>query len=358
VRDGWLTGLLATTTVPRRQRIALAVVCALLGGYVCWHKNRISPVPRDFGQVWFAARSIVAGVDPYPLVGPHRAYDWRYPLLYPLPAGVAWLPVAALSLHLATVGFVALGCGAFAWALMAWGYGPLFGFLSASVHYAAEVGQFSPLFAASVALPWLGIFLVAKPTVGLAAFVARPSWWAVGGALVFGGIAFAINPHWPRAWLDAVARNDALWAPTVPYRAPITFLGGPLVLLALTRWRRPEARYLVALACVPQTTVLYETVPLFLIPRTFGETVALTALSYLTHLATELVTPQGIVPPSEHLAGAGQMIVLFLYLPAVALLLHRPNRSDLHATAADAPPVDRGRDRVRRALSRVAVLGR
>jgi hypothetical protein len=239
---------------------------------------------------------------------------------------VAFLPFAAFSLQVASILFVAFGCGVLAWALMRWGYGPLFGFLSASVHYAAEVGQFSPIYAASVVLPWLGLFALAKPTIGAAAFVARPSWWPVVGGLVFGGIAFAINPQWPAEWLHAIAQNNAQWAPAVPYRAPITFLGGPLVLLSLLRWRRPEARFLAALMCVPQTTVLYETVPVFLIPRTFGEALGLTACSYFAHLATEFVTPQGGVLPIDNMGGAGQCIVLFLYLPATAMLLfHRRN---------------------------------
>lgn len=328
MRDGALLHLLRTTTVPRRQRVVLSVVCGLLAVAVVWRKNVISPIPRDFGQVWFAARSILHGVDPYLLVGPGLTYDWQFPLLYPLPAGVAALPFGVLPLDVASVLFVGLGCGVFAWVLMSWGYGPLFGFLSGSVHYAAEVGQWSPLFAASVVVPWLALFLVAKPTIGAAAFIARPSWWAVAGGVVFGGVAFAINPHWPREWLDAVARNNALWAPQIPYRAPITFLGGPLALLCLLRWRRPEARYVAALLCVPQTTVLYETVPLFLVPRTFGESLTLTVLSYASWLVAQHYAPQGIAPPSDHANAAGQMIVLFLYLPATAILLTRPNVDD------------------------------
>jgi hypothetical protein len=319
------------TPTPRR-RLALSILVGCLTAWVTWRKDVVFPFPRDLGQVWFAARSILHGVDPYPLVGPGLAFDFDYPLLYPLPAGVAILPLGALPLHVATVLF-SFGCGmALAWTVMRWGYGPLFGVLSAPAHYAAETAQWSPLFAASVALPWLGIFLVAKPTVGLAAFVARPSWWAVGGALVFGGLAFAVNPHWVAEWLANVHRNAAAWAPDRPYRVPLTYPGGAVALLALLRWRRPEARYLAALACVPQTPLQYEAVPLVLVPRTFWEAAGLFALSYTAHLATEWVAPQVVSQP-RHLAVSGQMIVLFLYLPAALLLLTRPNRSDLDGEA-------------------------
>lgn len=347
-RAPWVETLNRLGPVPTRPRVGLAVVSALLAAYVTWHKNAISPIHRDVGQVWFAARSILHGVDPYPLVGPGLTYDWLYPLLYPLPAGVAFLPFGFLSVDTASILFTALTCGAFAWAVMRWGYGPLFGFYSASVHYAAEVGQFSPLFAASVVVPWLALFLVAKPTIGAAAFIARPSWWAVAGCVVFGGIAFAINPHWPAEWMHEVARNNALWAPAVPYRAPVTFVGGPLVLLALLRWRRPEARYIAALIFVPQTVGLYEAVPLFLVPRTFGEAASLTTLSYVAFLAAEYVAPQAYVPPVDAMMASGQAVMLLLYLPAVALLLTRPNRSDVDGESDGGTVGGAGRDARRR----------
>jgi hypothetical protein len=45
------------------------------------------------------------------------------------------------------------------------------------------------------------------------------------------------------------------------------------------KWRRPEARLLAALACIPQTPVLYEVVPLFLLVRTFREAAVLVVLT-------------------------------------------------------------------------------
>jgi hypothetical protein len=346
-RAPWVETLNRLGPVPTRQRVALALAVACLTAWVTWRKDVAFPFPRDLGQVWFAARSILHGVDPYPLVGPGRAFDFDYPLLYPLPAGVALLPLGALPLHVATVLFSFACGGALAWAVMRRGYGPLFGMLSAPVHYAAETAQWSPLFAASVVVPWLALFLVAKPTIGLAAFVARPSWWAVAGGILFGGVAFAVNPHWVGEWLGAVHRNAAQWAPDRPYRIPITYPGGALALLALLRWRRPEARYLAVLACVPQTPLQYEAVPLLLIPRTFWEAAGLFALSYAGHLATEYVAPQGAGQP-HHLAVSGQMIVLFLYLPATALLLTRPHRSDVDGESDGGTVGGAGRDARRR----------
>ena len=71
------------------------------------------------------------------------------------------------------------------------------------------------------------------------------------------------------------------------------------MLLAILRWRRPEARLLIALACVPQSMLLYETVPLFLVPRTFRESALLVALSYV---ALRAVAYGGPYPDVAHYA--------------------------------------------------------
>jgi hypothetical protein len=325
---GWISDALATTTVPTRHRAVIAALGGLVCGAVTLQKSLSADYPRDFGQVWFAARMLLHGTNPYPLVGPHLAYDWAYPLLYPLTAGAIALPFAPLSMTVADLLFSALVGAAFAWALMEYGYGPLFGFFGASLHFAAETVQWSPLFAAAVVVPSLSIFLVAKPTVALATFAARPSWWAVIGAVVFGGIALAIVPTWPRDWIDAVARDIAEWGPYRPYRVPLLFPGGVLTLLCLARWRRPEARLVAVLACVPQTPLLYETVPLFMVPRTFWQAATLVGLSYASHHLSVWIAPLVQV---ERFEISGQLAVLLLYLPCTLMVLRRPNEGAVPA---------------------------
>src|SRR4029078_6587043 len=91
-------------------------------------------------------------------------------------------------------------------------------------------------------------------------------------------------------------------------------VGGPLILLALIRWRRPEARLIAALACVPQTTLLYEAVPLFLVVYGWYEGLMLSILTIIV----------GVWPVSPQTAGynasvwaTGDVMVLGLYLPCV-----------------------------------------
>ncbi|MDB4884122.1 MAG: hypothetical protein JWL95_2888 [Gemmatimonadetes bacterium] len=312
--------------VPIRRRLLLSVLLGMITGAVTLQRILNSPLPRDFGQVWFAARSILAGLNPYALVGPHLAYDWPWPLLYPLPAAIIAIPLSPFPLPIATVLFSTLAGMAFAWALMEYGYGPLFGFFSGSVHMAAEAAQWSPLLAAAVVVPPLSIFLIAKPTIGAAIFFARPSRWAIGGGVVLAAIAFAVQPTWLMDWLGAIAQNNRQWAPNRPYQAPLLYPGGILALAALARWRRPEARLIAALACVPQTTMQYEAVPLFLVPRTFVESAILVACSYAQHFFGRYLV-SSMPTPEEHLQLSGRWLALVMYIPVTIMVLRRPNEA-------------------------------
>ena len=227
--------------VPFGPRLALAFALGLIAAVVAYQHAMMRDPQRDFTQVWFAARAVIHGENPYALVGPGLAYDWPCPLLYPLTAAVVAMPLAALPQELANALFMLLGAGAFAWALMRFGYGPLIGFASASMLFAAEAVQWSPLLAATAVVSPLGVVLAAKPTIGAAIFAARPSRWALFGALVLVVLAFLAEPSWVAHWLDAIARNERTIPPVAPYQAPVTVPGGIFALACLARWRRPEA---------------------------------------------------------------------------------------------------------------------
>ena len=280
--------------------------------------------PRDFGQVWFAARAILHGVNPYPLVGPGLSFDWPWPLLYPIPAALVAMPFAPFPEPVASALFATVSGALFAWALMEYGYGPLFGFFSLAVRDASAAGQWSLLMAATFAIPPVATLLIVKPTVGAAMFAARPSGWALLGGVVLCALAFLVQPSWVADWLHAVTKNAAFWAPNRPYRMIVSFPVGIFALVCLARWRRPEARLVAALACVPMTLAAYETVPLFLVPRSFWEAALLVGLSYAQHYLALSLAP---VPwtHASMTAVTGEMFVLLLYLPATVMVLRRPN---------------------------------
>jgi hypothetical protein len=77
------------------------------------------------------------------------------------------------------------------------------------------------------------------------------------------------------------------------------------------------------MACVPQSLILYEAVPLFLIPRRPLECGTFLVLSYAVQV--------GMVLSGDDLIVGGRWIVWFLYLPATLMVVRRPNEGPVPA---------------------------
>jgi hypothetical protein len=117
-------------------------------------------------------------------------------------------------------------------------------------------------------------------------------------------------------------------------------------LLAAVKWRRPEARLLLALACIPLTPVIYEVVPLFLVVQRLDEGIA---LLLLTIVASSVSMARITAPEPEWLDWNARVFVWLLYLPCLVMVLRRPN---IGATGESV-------ERVRAAVRRYArMLGR
>jgi hypothetical protein len=310
-------------TPSRRLRAWLALGAALLSGVRAFLWVSGEAKARDFDQVWFAARALFAGRNPYVEIGPGLAFDWPAPLYYPLTAAVTVLPLATIGRSIAAVLFAAGASGAFVWAATRRSLAPAVVITSASAALAAETVQWSPLLGAAYGIPWLGALLCAKPTIGLAIWLARPTRAAVIGGVVLSGIALALVPSWPLDWLEALRHTSLASAGGTPYFAPIKSAGGAFALLAILRWRRPEARLILALACVPQTPLLYETVPLFLVPYSITEGGVLWLGSWLAALWLSAAGP--FDSDLARFRVSVDAIGWCLYFPAIIMVLRRPN---------------------------------
>jgi hypothetical protein len=182
-----------------------------------------------------------------------------------------------------------------------------------------------------VCVPAVGFFLAAKPTIGAAAFAARPTWWAVIGTLVLSGVAFAMQPNWIVEWRRILAIPWGDPGALVGYPLPIGRPWGFLIALCVLRWRRPEARFVLALACVPQTPLLYETTPLFLVPRTWKQAAVLVVLGYAVAVWVGYASHGATLDARERYLITGRGIVIGMYLPCVWMLLRRPNEGTIPA---------------------------
>jgi hypothetical protein len=195
---------------------------------------------------------------------------------------------------------------------------------SAPILNATVSGQPSALLLAATLLPVLGGLLVVKPTIGLALAVYRPSWPMMAGGAVLLATALLVQPTWPADWLAALARNPFMGQ----YVAPVFIGPGALCLLAALRWRRPEARLLVALSCLPQNYFFYEQLYLGLCARTRWELLAYAVWSWIVHLASLAGAPDRATA-AQFSELYGPYVVWGLYLPCLLMVMRRPNEGAL-----------------------------
>jgi hypothetical protein len=230
------------------------------------------------------------------------------------------LPLAPLSFEVARAVWAGVGVAAFTAAALRYRRGLPQALLSASLLNAVAQGQWSPLLVAATVLPWLGFTWAAKPSIGGALITAYPSHAAIWGAAATVLMSLLAWPSWPAEWFHVVRTADLHLQPL------ILRPGGVLLLLALLRWREPEARLLAGLACVPQTAGLYESLPLFLIPRDKGEGYLLAALSYVPAFQLWVLDRSATSAPLESVIEARwPWLFMSLYLPALVMVLRKRN---------------------------------
>jgi hypothetical protein len=298
------------------------VLCAVSIGaaaalYTLTFYSRQSPFSvSDFDAIWTAARALRAGQDPYAAV---PSPPWPWDLQYPLPAVLLALPFSFFPLALARGAFMGLGAALLAWGLTRRAFWPLIMLASGQFFWALQSVQWTPLFAAAVLIPALQAVWGVKPTTGLALFAGYPNWRTIAGGVVLFGVAFVVWPAWIGDWLAAAAR--------APHLPAVLHPGGFILLLALFRWRLPEARQLAVLACVPTSPHLYEGLPLLLAARSRRELLVLSVCGGLG-LAITAVAPPSTGPGPDHGVIPWAIVFVSSYIPALVVVLkHRHVRN-------------------------------
>jgi len=316
----------STSDLPTiRQRVLVAVVIALVASFLVFTLTRRHPqlLAFDFTWHWRAARALLAGENPYLVIRDTGPYPFSSGYYYPLPAAFIALPVAWLSAPDSQVASVAIWTALLAFAVTYDGWYRLPMFLSAGFFWAVVSGQIAPLLTVGCLLPAFQVLAIAKPNLGLAIFAYRPSRWVVAAG-VLGLIALVFVPTWPLDWRNALASDPGVHL--IPLLAP----GGFLVLALLLRWRRPETRLLLTLACVPQSLAFYDALPLLLIPRTFRQSLVLAFCTQLANLFARKAMTSALDPPALFRAVA-PFALWGCYIPAVVLILTRPNEGRVPA---------------------------
>lgn len=261
--------------MPRRIiTLTTAAAAALVSAAYAWLRYHQASSAGDLSFPVCAARQLTG--DPYRAcqLGLDPASGLPYPLNPLTTALIAW-PIAQLPVALIAPAAVLLMAGLLMAGLARTGEPwRAYALLSASYGLCVHYVQWAPLVLAAWYLPWLWpVALLAKPHAALPVAVMRwRRWpWGLVVVVVVGLLSLAIRPGWPGEWLGSIRGYSGGPALLQPW--------GPLLLLALWRWRDPRARYLLLCALAPLRG-LYDLLILFALPQGRRGMLALVAASW------------------------------------------------------------------------------
>jgi hypothetical protein len=315
----------AAESSPARRARVVAAVCVgvIVAAYVLARQYSFPGWVADIDQSLVGARALLHGRNPYTAVGPHGTdMYWPWPLFYPVPALILTMPFTALGVALFRPVFLGGSSAWLAYVLTRRDLLRLSVLGSAAFLGSIAAGAWEPLLVAAALTPGACAAYLAKPNVGLVLSSGLPrrraTYVGIGVAVALFVASVIVRPGWVPEWREALRAGTHL-------TGPITRPGGFLVLAALVKWRRADARLLVLMASVPQSMILEAALPLFLVARTRVETMLLAMLSFIPY-AVQLHYAALAAPFPKLTQATGAMMVPCLYLPCLAMVLRRPNR--------------------------------
>lgn len=297
-----------------RTRLLVSGTIGVLAGALTWLlMSGVNGGAGDFNWSYDAARALLSRQDPYSNTPPGV-------IPYPLPAAMFAIPFAWLSRGIAGAVFFGISSALLAFGLTKQGYLRLLVFLCYPYWAAMITVQWTPLLAASACFPLLLPLTLLKPHIGLPVAVTNPSRRGILLSLGVLAMSFVVMPSWLSRWLAQLGGYQHFF--------PLLIPPGFLLLLAVWKYRDPDTRLLLTASAVPQRW-FYDPFILFLIPKTRRELIYTIALSWVP----------GVWRWShdQHtLAQVGLAVVVWLYLPMLAVVLLRrktPDRALVNETA-------------------------
>ena len=317
--------LMMAANVVTLANVTFALITGLLFGFLCsLILSRTQNGSGDFAWALRAGRDLVSGRDPYAYpTGP-------YNIPYPLPAAFFALPVTWLEDTVAAGVFFGASCSLLTWLILSRGARwQLLILLSWPFVYSLIYAQWSPLILCLYFMPAFSMLVLVKPQIALPLALTKiPDRWAIGLTAIVGVISLLIYPSWPIVWFRGISAYQGILPPLLVL--PL----GPLMFLALFRYRERRAWILFLMAAMPQR-VLYDQLALLLVAKNRREILVLLLFSWATFPALLIFHGWTKLP------GGWQLwIQLTLYLPALVVLLAPPITSRLRATITKAPQVN------------------
>lgn len=282
-----------------RLRILISLIIGVATGAFCWfllrhfHQNA-----ADFNWALWAAQDLLARRNPYDRVTQY----------YPLPSAFFGLPFLWLRPEVAGGAFYGLSSALMAFGLSRHGYHRLLVFLAYPYWAGLIAAQWVPLIFASAFFPLLLPAALAKPQLGLPVALIYPTKRGILACIALAAFSLVLLPRWPWLWVASIHSYVRF--------IPLLVLPGPVLALALLRYRERDARLLLLMALMPQRW-FYDALTLWLIPKSRREILGTVACSWVVGIWRWYHYPQG------HLQ-VGRWIILFMYLPMLVVVLARP----------------------------------
>jgi hypothetical protein len=253
--------------------LIMSIFVGIVFGVTSYHARiYIDGGPGDFRYSYRYARDILDGRDPYD----YPVHNLAVP--YPLPAAIFGFPLVWMPPPAAAATFFGFSSGLLVYGILL--HGPLWRMLlllsplyAHSLYYA----QWPPIILAMTFFPSLFFLSIIKPHMALPLIFSGFVKWTKYGIMITAAIGIAsliIMPTWPMRWLSQLGPYEGMPPVTVLYG------GGPLILLALIRWREKGARLFVLMGLMPQR-MFYDQLTLWLIPKSIKEMVILTFVSWI-----------------------------------------------------------------------------
>jgi len=244
---------------------------------------------------------------------------------YPLPAAFFALPFLHLSPEIAAGIFYGISSSLLALGLTRRDAVKLKIFLAYPYWAGLLTAQWSTIIAASSFFPFLLPVTMAKPQVGLPVFLTRMSRRGVLACVVLAGISLIVMPRWPLLWLGQMGYYQHYF--------PLLVFPGPLLLLALLRYRDRDAWLLLFASLLPQRW-FFDAFTLWLIPKKRWEIILTAGFSWSAGIWRWFHQPTSFTE-------VGEAAVLFLYLPMLLVVLSRSALPDVALPDRDTPDLQK-----------------
>jgi hypothetical protein len=293
-----------------RNRIMISALIGLATGtFSCFLVTRLHQNAGDFTWALHLAQRVVAHQNPYDT-----------PLeQYPLPAAFPAFPLLPLRPEIAAGIFYGLSSSLLALGLTRKNYSRLRIFLAYPFWAGLLTAQWSTVITASAFFPTLLPVTMMKPQVGLPVFLTRLSRRGLLACILVGTLSLVILPQWPLLWLGQTHHYE--------HFIPLFVFPGPLLLLALFRYRDRDAWLLLLAAIMPQRW-FFDAFTLWLIPKSRRQILFTIPLSWGAGIYRWFHQPANFTE-------VGRLAVIFLYLPMLAVVLLRSQPS-LDSTTASS----------------------